>query len=380
MSEFLKNLTHAISSDSTISKKYVEENYSDELNELDEFTLDILRKEKFDEAKKWLESIHKLRDTIIAHSTGIRNSIDTLLKEISTESLVTSFRNLNEIGEFDSNQILIYSKILSSLNKQIHEVDHWNFDKPVDYAAELISYYGLVNPKDIDVEGIIGDLGIYVDSTEMNDAEGRMISNGNDAVISVNSNVVENGKKRFIQAHELGHYLMHKNDKPWFVCTKKDFNDWNNRVRVEREANKFAAELLMPESLFENSFEDRFSLNEVIRVKDLFDTTITATVRKYIEVGKTPIAFIFFRPGRDPWFEFSKDFPYQHLDLKEAPQKTLSSIALNFEERIESDQINSCSAKQWFPYNIEGYPKENLYEQCVQMPRYDAVMTLLWAD
>lgn len=47
-------------------------------------------------------------------------------------------------------------------------------------------------------------------------------------------------RQKFSVAHELGHYWLHRGLEPAFMHQK------NKRGRIEREANQFAAELLMP--------------------------------------------------------------------------------------------------------------------------------------
>jgi hypothetical protein len=59
-------------------------------------------------------------------------------------------------------------------------------------------------------------------------------------------------RRRFSVAHEIGHFMLHAADEPGIVyCRPADLRpdpDSPERLR-EREANRFAAELLMPEAL-----------------------------------------------------------------------------------------------------------------------------------
>jgi hypothetical protein len=59
-------------------------------------------------------------------------------------------------------------------------------------------------------------------------------------------------RRRFSVAHEVGHWLLHTGDQPQGVfCRAADLRpdpDSPERLR-EREANRFAAELLMPETM-----------------------------------------------------------------------------------------------------------------------------------
>jgi len=66
-----------------------------------------------------------------------------------------------------------------------------------------------------------------------------------DAII-VRDSIRESGRKNFTVAHEIGHFPGH--DKADLICTSTELGNWSDSAKeLEREANEFAAELLMPE-------------------------------------------------------------------------------------------------------------------------------------
>lgn len=87
-------------------------------------------------------------------------------------------------------------------------------------------------------------------------------------------------RQRFTIAHELGHYLLHKDDKELFV--DKDFiikfrsnvEYTQLELKQEREANIFAAALLMPKKfIVEELNKDEYSsLTEQEVIKKLAET------------------------------------------------------------------------------------------------------------
>lgn len=77
--------------------------------------------------------------------------------------------------------------------------------------------------------------------------EGALYSvhDGNGWAILFNS-AVSNGRRRFTIAHEFGHYLMHRTEKPeGFRCSEDDVT-FRDGLDMENEADTFAAYLLMP--------------------------------------------------------------------------------------------------------------------------------------
>ena len=60
-------------------------------------------------------------------------------------------------------------------------------------------------------------------------------------------------RQRFTIAHELGHFILHRNRQPSFNCDKQSVHTGIDTLRsIEREANDFASNLLMPGDLLRN--------------------------------------------------------------------------------------------------------------------------------
>ena len=86
------------------------------------------------------------------------------------------------------------------------------------------------------------------------------------AIIGVNAKHHPN-RRRFTIAHEIGHFLLHdhedlhvdRNDS--FLVMKRDEKSSTGESHVEREANLFAAELLMPYKFLGRDLEQADVLN-----------------------------------------------------------------------------------------------------------------------
>ena len=83
---------------------------------------------------------------------------------------------------------------------------------------------------------------------------------------------------RFTLAHELGHLVMHSVPSP----------------NMEKEANEFASELLMPEKLFlKESSGKPFTPLLIKQLAERFKTSLTATIFRYLQFDLHPICLIF---------------------------------------------------------------------------------------
>jgi Zn-dependent peptidase ImmA (M78 family) len=88
-------------------------------------------------------------------------------------------------------------------------------------------------------------LGLHVATGDLKDLSGALYPAERE--IRVNAAEPET-RRRFTLAHELGHWVCHclgGREEPVF-CRHQDMDSWVDRA-LEREANVFAAELVMPE-------------------------------------------------------------------------------------------------------------------------------------
>ncbi|WP_293988371.1 ImmA/IrrE family metallo-endopeptidase [Sphingomonas sp.] len=78
-----------------------------------------------------------------------------------------------------------------------------------------------------------------------------------------------------------------------------DAKEQNRRRRIEAEANRFAAALLMPVPRLRSVLASRRpSLTEIVRLADEFDVSKEAMARSYVEAHREAVAVILCRLGR----------------------------------------------------------------------------------
>jgi hypothetical protein len=103
----------------------------------------------------------------------------------------------------------------------------------------------------VDVIGLARALGVNVFvSSKLNEASGKLFrdtvnggANGYSILVNVSDPVV---RQRFTVAHELGHYLLHLDNMESGEITDDAFYRSGLGVFREAEANRVAAEILMP--------------------------------------------------------------------------------------------------------------------------------------
>lgn len=112
-------------------------------------------------------------------------------------------------------------------------------------AQHLLTRTGAECPP-VDVKKIARSIGITVEPADLGeDCSGILVRTESSSVIGVNLMHHEN-RQRFTIAHELGHYTLHKPGTYVDRVFYRDADSGSGTICEEREANQFAAALLMP--------------------------------------------------------------------------------------------------------------------------------------
>src|SRR6266516_5935935 len=124
-------------------------------------------------------------------------------------------------------------------------------NRAVEIAKQTLE--GFVEQLPIDVQAIIQAHNIAIRRQPLEEAvSGMLVVKEGYAIIGVNESHYPN-RQRFTLAHELGHFLLHGDSASVFIDASpvffRDETSSEGSKLQEIEANAFAAELLMPESM-----------------------------------------------------------------------------------------------------------------------------------
>lgn len=237
-------------------------------------------------------------------------------------------------------------------------------------ARELIVKLGIRDPEDIDIELIAAHHGLTVRRRPLHHEEGRLVRRGNAGLIVVSENAYASKKWRFVIAHEVGHYLRHPKVDQLDLCTNADLHGWY--TGREAEANEFAAELLMPSSIFRKLCDrNRPSLRDVAEIADRFETSLAATAIRYVQLTDEPCAVVFSRGGVVQWVVWQESF---RVPIKRGTRLDRRTYAgdLHAGEPV-LDQLQSVDTEGWCEREID----IELFEHSRRVGS-DAVLSFLW--
>lgn len=158
----------------------------------------------------------------------------------------------------------------------------------IDITKEYIDSNNFLFQKlPIDLELLIQKEGInLINYPFKDDISGVLIIEEDKATIGIDKNS-NNVRKRFTLAHELGHYKLHAQKSNMFMDNvffrKKSAGYTSKEEKIEREANFFAANILMPENLIRKEILD---LN-----CDLHDDDVITSLASKFEVSSSAMTF-----------------------------------------------------------------------------------------
>jgi hypothetical protein len=212
---------------------------------------------------------------------------------------------------------------------------------------------------------------------------GMLIRLGEQYCIAYASHIGSIGFRKFSVAHELGHYFL-----PGHIDSL--FSDANihtshagflSQDRYEREADYFAATLLMPNALFSAALgraEEGLKTVEVLAAA--CETSLPATAIRYAQCSRDPVAIVVSAAGRIDYCFMSE--PLADLEgidwIRKNQSLPRSSITWEFNrdpERIQrADRIaGETPFQDWFG----GRYRTQVTEEVIGLGSYGRTLTVL---
>lgn len=230
-------------------------------------------------------------------------------------------------------------------------------------------------PNEIDLDTIAWHIGhLRVEIGQLDTAEGRLIAGPEGGFIRVRDGVRPLGRRRFVVAHELGHFCLHKATSA--LDTFKQLTDWRIGSR-EMEANTFAGELLMPEFLFAPLIQNQIpSLSRIDSLAEEFVTSNLATAMQFINYTREPCALVVIKNGKIAWRRKNAAFEFWIRDDVH-PYSAAGEILSG--KNGDTGKMVSVPASAWLT-QFEGDDKGAIKEDARELPGYDTVISLLWID
>jgi Zn-dependent peptidase ImmA (M78 family) len=196
-----------------------------------------------------------------------------------------------------------------------------------------------------------------------------------------NEAIASPGRIRFTQAHELGHYLLHRNASESFNCSEADMLDWSHPERVrENEADTFASYLLMPRPHFVRQLTGQSIDLEVLgKCAEVFGVSLLAATLKWLEFSTERAVLVVSRDGTIQWARGSDKGKWLSIKLNkrihngQKARLPAQSATMQASERIERTGT-MLNASIWFADEPANMP---IREMTIRSDQHRYTMTLL---
>ena len=216
-------------------------------------------------------------------------------------------------------------------------------------SKEALNKVYIDHPGQLDLFSIVGGYEIIAKEAELNNSIAKILIRGQQAIISVASNCHNEHRKRFSIAHELGHYVLHRDIQSLFEDSEESIVHCYNNSGIEKEADQFAAEYLMPQDIFKKhvleSVQQSPNFFLVRELSDKFNVSLSAAAIRLLSMNVYSAAIVVAVENKVKWVSRDCDFPFwvdrnQHLNPKIAAQKYFIMRSLE-KEMIEKEFSNS---------------------------------------
>lgn len=233
--------------------------------------------------------------------------------------------------------------------------------RPGTRAEALVDELGITCPEELDVEAIAYDSNVEVVYKAMTGCEATLVGYRDRAIATINPSGVR-GRERFSVAHELGHWHLHRGRS--FKCRVDDPDaNLSSNHALEKEADAFAAHLLMPTRIFKPAIMQfaQPTFQQIADVATAFEVSLMATALRFAGVNTAPVIVACYSKSGKRWGFPAADVPNRWFLKQRLDEDTYTYDLLASGK--ECDRLRKQPADVWFE-NSDAEQYE-VYEQCI---------------
>lgn len=239
-------------------------------------------------------------------------------------------------------------------------------------AEQLLQELGITEPEEIDLEAIAWHVGAKIKRKKLDGCEARIVGAGDKAIITVNS-TSSFVRQQFSIGHEIGHWYHHRGKS--LVCRSDEIGEHHSgRTMLERQADKFASNLLLPNYILRpylGQFK-KLSFDSIRKTAKSFGTSLPATAIGVVERGGWPAMLVCHGHTGRKWFVRSAEVSDRWFPKDELHPES-SAIGILYGNEPDQAIPKKLSAHIWF--NCKDAYGINIYEQSIRS--MDEVLSLL---
>ncbi len=198
-----------------------------------------------------------------------------------------------------------------------------------------------------------------------------------DWTLLYNDSIRSPGRIRFTQAHELAHYILHRNLRDSFECSEQAMLDWSvEDENLEAQADEFASFLLMPLNDYRQQVNATVDLDLMGHCAERYGVSLTAAILKWLSSTEEKAVVVMSRDGYMNWAWSSKPALKAGAFFRTRTQTVpIPPGSITANNGIQSERRGvDVPVTVWFPHAEQGWV---LREMKLYSDHYDSVITLL---
>ena len=149
---------------------------------------------------------------------------------------------------------------------------------------------------------------------------------------------------------------------------------------IEREADYFAACLLMPEERFRKDIGNKkFGIEVIDYLRAEYKISRTACALRFADIGNYPLLIVYAENNIIRWSYSSEDFPFKWMiNDKIVPRNTVMGDYFNNNHVAEVFRTEQVWAIDCFKYVKDEDLQRKFYEHCIT--HKNSALSLFWED
>jgi Zn-dependent peptidase ImmA (M78 family)/DNA-binding XRE family transcriptional regulator len=316
---------------------------------------------------------------------NLRKLAETL--EVTTDYLLgragdVLFRDIGKMSDYDRTIAMKFFKILAEKDSKVNK----NLERSIiqQRAVRILNEYQL-NKLPIDPKLIANKSNILVEpNTDCEEGvSGMLLRAGENYCIIYATYLGNQGFENFSIAHELGHYFLDGHPETIFQNSNihKSIANFISDNEIERQADTFAANLLMPENLFKDRLtEYEKGMTCIEAMAKLCNTSLTATAIRYAELTEDKVIVMLSTNGIIDYCRISNAvFDLRELEIPKKGDRILKGTAT---ERIHSDSTLMLKKEPLYQETdfrdwLECKKSKQAVEEAKGLGKYGKVLTVI---
>ncbi len=247
---------------------------------------------------------------------------------------------------------------------------------PAVTPEQIIDTLGITEPEDIDIDAIAYYCGATILYERLTGCEANIAGYGGKAIITINSETRNPGRKRFSAGHELGHWMKDRGQSA-FGCTAKQINAAWTENNPETRANRFASYLLLPPKIFDPLAKGKsIQIATVHELSDIFRMSMTATALRLVSLDSYPSMIIAFEDGKRRWFKQTRSVPQSLWPSAQVERGTETYKVLA--DPLLNESEGDVRADRWF--DRQDSNRYYVRESSFRTGEGSAITLLWWQD